>query len=111
MDALMAVRAQANAYLSEAEKLSVNDFLVKAAALCLREFPNLNASLEQEAVVQHGEINVGVAVSVEGGLLTVVVREADRKALRVVAQETREMVARAREGKCGRPMWKVPHSP
>jgi len=99
MEALMAVRAQANAYLAEAEKLSVNDFLVKAVALCLRQFPNLNASLAGEAVVQHAEVNVGVAVAVEGGLLTVVTREADRKALRLLARETGEMVARAREGK------------
>ena len=99
MEALMAVRAQANAYLADDEKLSVNDFLVKAVALCLREFPNLNASLAADAVVQHAEVSVGVAVAVEGGLLTVVTREADRKPLRLLARETREMVARAREGK------------
>jgi pyruvate dehydrogenase E2 component (dihydrolipoamide acetyltransferase) len=99
MEALMAVRAQANAYLAEAEKLTVNDFLVKAVALCLRQFPNLNASLAGDAVVQHAEVNVGVAVAVEGGLLTIVTREADRKPLRLLARETREAVARAREGK------------
>ncbi len=99
VEALMAVRAQANAYLGEAEKLSVNDFLVKAVALCLRQFPNLNASLAGDAVVQHAEVNVGVAVAVEGGLLTIVTREADRKPLRLLARETREAVARAREGK------------
>jgi pyruvate dehydrogenase E2 component (dihydrolipoamide acetyltransferase) len=99
MEALMAVRAQANAYLADDEKLSVNDFLVKAVALCLREFPNLNASLAADAVVQHAEVSVGVAVAVEGGLLTVVTREAERKPLRLLARETREMVSRAREGK------------
>jgi len=99
MEALMAVRAQANEYLGDDEKLSVNDFLVKAVALCLREFPNLNASLAADAIVQHAEVSVGVAVAVEGGLLTVVTREADRKPLRLLARETREMVARAREGK------------
>ncbi|HLC35294.1 MAG TPA: dihydrolipoamide acetyltransferase family protein [Anaerolineales bacterium] len=99
MEALMAVRAQANAYLDEAERLSVNDFVVKAVALCLRQFPNLNASLAGDAVVQHAEVNVGVAVAVEGGLLTIVTREADRKPLRLLARETREAVARAREGK------------
>jgi pyruvate dehydrogenase E2 component (dihydrolipoamide acetyltransferase) len=99
MQPLMAVRAQANAYLSEAEKLSITDFLVKAVAMCLRQYPNLNASLASDGVVQHTEVNVGVAVAVEGGLLTVVTREADRKPLRLLARETREMVARAREGK------------
>jgi pyruvate dehydrogenase E2 component (dihydrolipoamide acetyltransferase) len=85
--------------LGEAEKLSVTDFLVKAVAMCLRQFPNLNASLAGDAVVQHAEVNVGVAVAVEGGLLTVVTREADRNPLRLLAREIREMVARAREGK------------
>ena len=99
MEALMAVRTQANAYLAEAEGLSINDFVVKSVALCLRQFPNLNASIEGEAVVQRGEVNVGVAVAVEGGLLTIVAREADRKPLRLLAGETREAVARAREGK------------
>ncbi len=99
VEALASVRAQANAYLPDDEKLSVNDFLVRAVALCLRDFPNLNGSLAEETVIQHGERNIGVAVAVEGGLLTVVVRQADRKPLRLIAQETREMVARARAGK------------
>ncbi len=95
----MALRAQLNALLPEGEKLSVNDLIVKAAALALREFPNLNASLEGDEIVRHGEVNVGLAVAVEDGLLTVVVRDADLKPLRVISRETREMVARARDGR------------
>ena len=68
-------------------------------ALTLRQFPNLNASLRGTEVVQHGQVNVGVAVAVEGGLLTIVNRDADRKSLRQISAETKEMVARAREGK------------
>jgi pyruvate dehydrogenase E2 component (dihydrolipoamide acetyltransferase) len=99
LDALMALRQQVNALLPEEEKISVNDFIIKAAALTLRQFPNLNASLQGNEVLQHGAINIGVAVAVEGGLLTVVCRDTDRKPLRQIANEVRTMVGRAREGK------------
>jgi pyruvate dehydrogenase E2 component (dihydrolipoamide acetyltransferase) len=100
MAALMAQRAQVNAMLADSgEKLSVNDFIVKAVALALREYPNLNASLNGDSVLRHGQVNVGVAVAVEGGLLTIVNRDADRKSLRQISVETKAMVGRAREGK------------
>ncbi|MBL7163333.1 MAG: 2-oxo acid dehydrogenase subunit E2 [Anaerolineales bacterium] len=100
MAPVMAQRKQINAMLADSgEKLSVNDFIVKAAALALREYPNLNASLQGDSVLRHGQVNVGVAVAVEGGLLTVVNRDADRKSLRQISAETKAMVARAREGK------------
>lgn len=96
---MMSLRSEINALLPEGEKISVNDFIVKGAALALREFPNLNASLDGEEIIHHGEINIGVAVAVEDGLLTIVVRDADLKPLRTISSETRQMVARAREGK------------
>jgi pyruvate dehydrogenase E2 component (dihydrolipoamide acetyltransferase) len=99
MDALMELRKQVNAYLAENEKISVNDFIVKAAALTLRQYSNLNASLNGDKIVRHGAINIGVAVTVEGGLLTIVVRDADQKSLRQISLEVKAMAARAREGK------------
>jgi pyruvate dehydrogenase E2 component (dihydrolipoamide acetyltransferase) len=99
MDALMALRKQINDYLGEDEKLSVNDFIIKAVALALREFPNLNASFAGDKVIRHGAVNVGVAVSVEGGLLTVVNRNTDQQPLRAISSEVKRMVAGAREGK------------
>ena len=99
MERVLDVRAQANAMLQgSGEKLSVNDFVVKAAALALRQFPNLNASFDGDEVVQHGQVNIGIAVAVENGLLVVVVRDADRKPLRQISSEAREMAGRAREG-------------
>jgi pyruvate dehydrogenase E2 component (dihydrolipoamide acetyltransferase) len=98
-DAMMDLRRQANLILPEGEKLSVNDFVVKATALCLREFPNLNAAYQGDRVVRRGAINIGVAVAVDGGLLTVVCREADRKPVREIAQELKAMAARVRTGK------------
>jgi len=97
---LMGVRRQANALLGAGgEKLSVNDFIIKATALTLRQYPNLNASLADDHVVQHGRVNIGVAVAVENGLLTVVCQGADRKPLRQIAREVRQMAQRARQGR------------
>jgi pyruvate dehydrogenase E2 component (dihydrolipoamide acetyltransferase) len=99
MAAVMDVRKQANEMLPDEQKLSVNDFIVKAIALTLRQFPNVNASLSGSEIVRHGHVNVGVAVAVEAGLLTVVCKDTDRKPLRVISQEIKDMVARARIGK------------
>jgi pyruvate dehydrogenase E2 component (dihydrolipoamide acetyltransferase) len=101
MAAVMDLRQQVNRLLPEEEKTSVNDYIIKAVALTLREFPNLNASLDEQnnRVLHHAQVNIGVAVAVEGGLLTVVCREADHKPIRQIANEVRVMVQRAREGK------------
>jgi pyruvate dehydrogenase E2 component (dihydrolipoamide acetyltransferase) len=100
MEALMDMRSQINGMLPEGEKLSVNDFIVKAVALTLREFPNLNAALkDSDKVTRFGAINIGNAVAVEGGLLTVVCKNADQKPLRQISIEVREMAGRVREGK------------
>jgi len=99
MDALMDLRAQFNKIVPENEKLPVNDFIIKAVALTLRQFPNLNASLNGNSVLRHRQVNIGVAVSVEGGLLTIVCQDADQKPLRQIAEEVKAMATRAREGK------------
>lgn len=99
MEALMDLRKQINAYLPEGEKISVNDFIVKAVALALRQFPNLNATLVGDSVLRRGQVNVGVAVTVEGGLLTVVVKDADQKPVRQISSQVKAMAARAREGR------------
>jgi len=99
MDALMAMRKQANEYLPDNEKLSVNDFIIKAVGLTLRQFPNLNSSYAGDKVIRHGAVNVGVAVAVEGGLLTVVNRNTDQVPLRQISTDVKRMVAGAREGK------------
>jgi pyruvate dehydrogenase E2 component (dihydrolipoamide acetyltransferase) len=99
MDALMAMRKQANEFLPDNEKLSVNDFIIKAVALTLREFPNLNTSYAGDKAIRHGSINIGIAVAVEGGLLTVVNRNTDQQALRAISADVKRMAAGAREGK------------
>ncbi|HJR82287.1 MAG TPA: dihydrolipoamide acetyltransferase family protein [Anaerolineales bacterium] len=99
MDTLMAMRKQVNEYLPENEKISVNDFIIKAVALALREFPNLNAAFSGDKVVRYGAVNIGNAVAVEGGLLTVVNRNADQQPLRAISAEMKRMAAGVREGK------------
>lgn len=96
---LMEQRRQLNSRMPEDAQFSVNDFLVKASAMALREFPNLNASLDGEEIVRHGHINIGVAVAVDDGLLTVVAKDVDLKPIRQLSAELRELVSHAREGR------------
>ncbi len=99
MAGMMELRKQINALLGEEEKASVNDFIVKAVALVLRQFPNLNATFQGDKIIQRGQVNIGVAVAVENGLLTVVCKDADRKPIRQISAEVRAMAGRARQGK------------
>lgn len=99
VDSLMSIRSQLNGYVPDGVKLSVNDFVIRATALALRRFPNLNASLNGTEIIRHGHINIGVAVTVEGGLLTVVCQDADQKTISQISAEIKTMASRARDGK------------
>jgi pyruvate dehydrogenase E2 component (dihydrolipoamide acetyltransferase) len=99
MDPAMALRRQLNELLPEAGKISVNDLIIKAAALTLRQFPNINATFAGDKIVRRGHVNIGVAVGIEGGLLTVVVKDADQKPLGTIAAEAKALISRARSGK------------
>lgn len=96
---VMKLRKEVNLQLPEEQKISVNDFIVKAAAIVLRQFPNINASFNGNEIIRHGHVNVGVAVAIESGLLTVVNKDTDIKPIRLISKEMKEMVARARSGK------------
>lgn len=99
MQAALNLRQQINAVLPEEQKVSINDLIVKAVALALRDFPNLNASFAGEKIIQHQAINVGTAVAVAGGLLTVVQKNTDTATLSKVAADNKAMIGRARLGK------------
>lgn len=94
MDALLALRAQANH--GGAVKLSVNDFIVRAAALALREVPEVNASWHDDDIEYHAGADVSVAVATDGGLVTPIVRDADVKPLSSISGEIAELAARAK---------------
>ena len=99
MAAVLELRKQVNALLPEEGKVSVNDMIVKAAAVALRDFPNINASFGGDKIIRHKRINVGTAVAVEGGLLTVVQKETDSSSLSKIAADNKAMIGRARDGK------------
>ena len=99
MDAAMELRAQVNALATEETKVSVNDLIIKAVALALREFPNLNASYAGDAILRKGHVNIGNAVALDSGLLTVVVHDADQKLISTIAAEMKAMVSRVRANK------------
>jgi pyruvate dehydrogenase E2 component (dihydrolipoamide acetyltransferase) len=97
MDAAVSLREQ----LQRAEdvKVSFNDLVLKACAKALTRFPTVNASWTGEAIQTHAEVHVGVAVSLAEGLITPVVRNADRKHVVEISREVKDLAARAREKK------------
>ncbi|WP_433226559.1 dihydrolipoamide acetyltransferase family protein [Actinomadura formosensis] len=97
-EALLKFRKTLNDALAPA-KVSVNDLIVKAVATALREHPAVNVSYTEENLLFHKRVHVGVAVAVEDGLVVPVVKDADRKSVSQIGQESRELAGKAREGK------------
>lgn len=101
VEALLNLRKQLNANVSdEAQKVTVNDLIVKAVALALRQFPNLNTHFYGDKMARHKRIHIGIAVALpNGGLVNVVAKDADKTSLGTMAAHNKEMIARARDGK------------
>ncbi len=99
LDALMAARQEINDQADGKYKLSVNDFLIKAAAMALKAYPPANVSWSDEAVLQYLKADVSVAVSTPNGLITPIVRNAEDKGLVQISNEVKDLAKRAREGK------------
>jgi pyruvate dehydrogenase E2 component (dihydrolipoamide acetyltransferase) len=97
MDAAMDFREQVAQV--HGAKLSVNDLVLKACALALRKVPEANASFTEEAIVQHARVDIGMAVAIEDGLITPVIRDADKKTIGQIGTEARELAGRARDRK------------
>ncbi len=100
LDALMAFRAQLNTQLEgRGVKLSVNDFIIKACALALQQVPVANAVWAGDRVLQFTKSDVAVAVAIEGGLFTPVLRDAEGKTLSALSSEMKDLAKRARDRK------------
>ncbi len=104
MDALLKIREEANAGApgkgdAVAYKLSVNDFVIKALALALQRVPAANAVWAGDRILRFAHSDVGVAVAIDGGLLTPVIRNAEQKSLSAISNEMRDVAARAKEKK------------
>jgi len=100
MDAAMALRKQLNEQL-EAEdlKLSVNDFVMKACAVALRSYPNLNAIQTTQGFELHEKVDMAMAVALDAGLITPVIRDITSKGLATISRESKDLAVRARDGK------------
>jgi pyruvate dehydrogenase E2 component (dihydrolipoamide acetyltransferase) len=100
VDEVVAIRERLNKQLAaEKVKLSVGDFVTKAVALALRKHPGVNATFEPEAIVEHPNVNVGIAVALEGGLMVPVLHDADTLGLREIRKGSEALVDAARTGK------------
>ncbi|WP_210527526.1 pyruvate dehydrogenase complex dihydrolipoamide acetyltransferase [Rubellimicrobium arenae] len=100
LDALLAFRSQLNAALEGRKvKLSVNDFVIKACALALQQVPNANAIWAGDRIIKLKPSDVAVAVAVEGGLFTPVLRDSHLKSLSALSAEMKDLAARARDRK------------
>ena len=105
LDALLALRAQLNDAAPKSKdgkpayKLSVNDMVIKAMALALRDVPDANVSWTDDAMVKHKHADVGVAVSIPGGLITPIIRSAEQKALSTISNEMKDLGQRAKDRK------------
>jgi len=100
IDALMSLRAMVNKDLSERNvKLSVNDFIIKACALALQNVKTANVVWAGDRVLQFDASDIAVAVAIDGGLITPVLRDAEQKSLSVLSAEMKDLAARARDKK------------
>ena len=100
MDAAMALRKQLNGQLeAEGLKLSVNDLVMKACAVALRNYPNLNALFTSRGIELHEKVDMAMAVALDAGLITPVIRDVGGKGLASISRESKDLAARARDGK------------
>ena len=100
IDALLAARARINAMLeSQGVKVSVNDMVIKAAAVALKRVPEANASYTPDGIAMHHHADIAMAVAVPGGLITPIIRAAETKGLAQIATEAKDLAERARTKK------------
>jgi len=99
IDALLDMRKELNTQAPEGVKISVNDMLIRAAALALKAVPAANASFTPDGIAYHNNADVAVAVAIDGGLITPIVRHAENKGLSTISVEMKDLAGRAREKK------------
>ncbi|ODT61330.1 MAG: pyruvate dehydrogenase complex dihydrolipoamide acetyltransferase, partial [Phenylobacterium sp. SCN 69-14] len=100
IDGLLASRAKINAMLEkQGVKVSVNDLVIKAAAVALKQVPEANASYSPEGIAMHHHADIAMAVAIDGGLITPIIRKAEQKGLAQIATEAKDLAERARTRK------------
>jgi pyruvate dehydrogenase E2 component (dihydrolipoamide acetyltransferase) len=98
LDTLLQARKQINAEADGAYKLSVNDFLIKACAQALHNYPRANVAWSEDGLLQFKHADISVAVATDNGLITPIVKQAETKGLREISEEMKDLATRAREG-------------
>ncbi|MDX1916923.1 MAG: pyruvate dehydrogenase complex dihydrolipoamide acetyltransferase [Rickettsiaceae bacterium] len=99
LDKLLEYRTSINQILEAEKKVSVNDFVIKAVARALRKVPEANVSWSNEGIMQYRDIDISVAVAIEGGLMTPIIKSANFKSLTEISAEMKELAQKARSGK------------
>jgi len=99
LDALLELRKKLNSQDGADYKISVNDFVVKTAALALKRVPGVNAAYTADAILQFKRADISIAVAIEGGLITPVIKDAGSKGLATISAEAKELAGKARDGK------------
>jgi len=99
LDALIALRKELNSRDGADYKISVNDFLIKGVALALKRNPEVNAAFTNDAVLRFKKVDISIAVAIEGGLITPIIKDAGSKGLATISAEARELAGKARDGK------------
>jgi len=99
IDELLRLRKELNQQAGEFVKISVNDMLIRASALSLKHCPEANASYTPDGIAIHKHADIAVAVSIESGLITPIIRQADNKGLSQISTEMKDLASRARERK------------
>jgi len=99
LDELLKIRKVLNEQAKDGVKLSVNDFLIRAAALALARVPDANVSFAGNALLRHKHSDIGIAVAIEGGLITPIIRNAETKGLSEISMEAKSLAERARNKK------------
>jgi pyruvate dehydrogenase E2 component (dihydrolipoamide acetyltransferase) len=99
LDAMLALRGQINASRENAFRISINDLVIKAAAVALREVPDANVIWTEEALLKLGSVDIAVAVATDGGLITPIIRNADQMSISAISSLMKSLAARARENR------------
>ncbi len=98
IDNLLDVRKRLNDKRNKEDHLSINDFIIRASAFALKELPEINSQWRDESIIKLHDIDISIAVSMEGGLVTPIIKNADQKGLSEISKELKELANRGRKG-------------
>lgn len=99
IDKLLAMRKEINGALDDSSKISVNDMVIKASAKALRKVPEANSSWTEEHIIRYNTVDISVAVAIDGGLITPIIKNADLKSVVDISAEMKDLASRARQNK------------